>query len=48
MKEIIIKFETEEDYAKFITEVCMPTVVDGKAEFDEFNNILIVKNNEKN
>lgn len=43
MKEILIKFESEEDYLKFINTVCEPSVVDGNAEFDQENNILIIK-----
>lgn len=43
MKEILIRFESEEDYKKFIDEVVIPSVEENQAEFDAANNIVIVK-----
>lgn len=44
MKEILIKFESEEDYKRFIETVIEPEVIDGNCEFDASNDILIIKN----
>ena len=48
MKEILLKFETEEDYIKFINDVVIPSVQDDQIEHDQENNIIIIKklNNE--
>jgi hypothetical protein len=41
MKEILIKFESEEDYYKFIKDVVSPTVAEDKANFT--NDVFTVK-----
>jgi hypothetical protein len=43
MKEILIKFESEVDYFRFIDTIAKPEVINGNAEFDQENNILIIK-----
>ena len=51
MKEILIKFESEEDYQQFVETICLPTrtLPDGTpdTEWDEENGILIVKDQSK-
>jgi len=48
MEEIMIRFESTEDAVRFINQVCLPSVNDGKAEFDSENKILIVKDTQIN
>ena len=43
MKELLIKFEKEEDYERMIKEVIIPSLKENKIEFDSQNNIIIVK-----
>jgi len=52
MKEILLKFETEELYAEFINKVVVPQITDqlnfpqqmkSHLEWDEANNIGIIK-----
>lgn len=44
MKEITIKFESEADYNRFMDTIIKPEVINGNAQFDETNKILIIKN----
>ena len=41
--EVTLKFESEEDYKKFIDEIVIPSVENEEVEFDSANNIVIVK-----
>jgi len=39
----LIKFEDESDYLRFIDTIVNPEVVNGEAEFDQENDIFIIK-----
>ena len=43
MKETVTKFESEVDYWRFIDTIAKPEVFNGNAEFDQSNDILIIK-----
>lgn len=47
MKEILFKFETEEDYLDFLRNVIDPSIQKGDIDYDSQNNIAIVKNIKK-
>jgi hypothetical protein len=42
-KEILLKFESEEDYNEFIKTVVTPTAQEGGIEYDSQNEIITVK-----
>jgi len=46
MKEILIKFENEVDYNRFIDTTITPEVISGNVEYDAENDIVIVLNQE--
>lgn len=43
MKSVTLKFESSEDYYKFIEEVVEPCIDNKQIEVDENNNLLIKK-----
>ena len=42
MKEVTLKFESEEDYKKFIDGIIVLSVEEDRVEFDSANDIIII------